>query len=236
MQPLDRATLGPRVARAIKAFIIDQRLVPDDRLPSEHELARYFQVSRIIVREALQSLATAGVVRIQHGKGTFVEPFRGGPMAEQLTFGLGDERALFRHMLELRLILEGGAIELAALRATAEDRARLHTIVEWMRDNAARGEALEEHDRAFHQAILEAAHNPALDRLGSVLDEFFRLRSLAYPPSITLREAGAEVEEHVAILAAIEGGEPERARRLLGEALVNYGALEESAAAAEPAL
>ena len=51
----------------------------------------------------------------------------------------------------------------------------LDTCLSSMRDDAARGEALEEHDRAFHRAILEAAHNPALDRLGSVLDEFFRV-------------------------------------------------------------
>ena len=225
MQPLERSTLSPRVARAIKAFIIDQQLAPGDKLPSEHELARYFQVSRIIVREALQALAAAGAVSIQHGKGTFVEPFRGGPVAEQLTFGLSDERALLRHMLELRLILEGGAVELAAARATALDRARLRAIVAQMQLAAEQGRTLEEHDRAFHQAILDAAHNPALARLGSVFDEFFRVRSLAYPPSIALHDASAEVDEHLALLAAIEGGEPDRARRLVGEALAIYDRL-----------
>jgi hypothetical protein len=57
MQPINRSTLSQRVARAIKDFIIDRGLAPGDKLPSEHELCRYFQVSRVIVREALQALA-----------------------------------------------------------------------------------------------------------------------------------------------------------------------------------
>lgn len=222
MSPLERATLSQRVASAIKTFIIDEQLAPGDKLPSEPELGRYFQVSRLVVREALQALAAVGILRVQHGRGAFVEPFRGGPVAEQLTFGLGDEPALLRHMLEVRIILETGAIELAALRVTDEDRAQLRAIIEQMRVAAERGQTLESHDRSFHHAIVAAARNPALSRLGSVIDEFFALKSLAYPPSIVWRGSRAEIEEHVALFEAISAGAPERARQLLRDALAVY--------------
>jgi GntR family transcriptional regulator, transcriptional repressor for pyruvate dehydrogenase complex len=223
MQPINRSTLSQRVARAIKDFIIDRGLAPGDKLPSEHELCRYFQVSRVIVREALQALAAAGLVRIRHGKGTFVEHFDGGTVAEQLTFGLSDDLALLRHMLELRTIVECGAIELAATRATAEDHNHLRAILEQMRHAAAQGRPLEEADRAFHQAVVAAAKNPALSRLGAVIAEFFRLKSLSLPPSISWHTPAAEVREHAGLLDAIERGDGEGARRLLKEALAIYG-------------
>jgi DNA-binding FadR family transcriptional regulator len=224
MQPIDRSTLSQRVARAIKDFIIDRQLAPGDRLPSEHELCRYFQVSRVIVREAMRTLAAAGIVRVQHGKGAFVEQFDGGALVEQLTFGLRDELAVFRHMLELRELVECGAIELAATRATDEDLNHLRAIVAQMRHAAEQGRPLEESDRAFHQAVVGAAKNPALSRLGVVVAEFFKLKSLSLPPSIAWVDAASEVREHEAILAAIERRETDTAKRLLKEALAIYHA------------
>lgn len=222
LPPLDRSTLSQRVARAIKDFIIDRQLAPGDKLPSEHELCRYFQVSRVIVREALRALAAAGVVRIQHGKGTFVEHFDGSVLVEGLTFGLRDELAVFRHMLELRELIEGGAIELAAARATEEDLNHLRAIVAQMRYAAEQGRPLEETDQAFHRAIVAMAKNPALTRLGAVIAEFFKLKSLALPPSIAWRTSAAEVAEHEEILVAVERREAVVARRLLREALEIY--------------
>ncbi len=45
---------------------------PGDRLPAEPELAEAYGVSRATMREALQALAAAGIVRRMHGVGTFV--------------------------------------------------------------------------------------------------------------------------------------------------------------------
>lgn len=43
-----------------------------ERLPSEHELARDFQVSRNTVRRAFLSLSQEGLIRIVNGRGSFV--------------------------------------------------------------------------------------------------------------------------------------------------------------------
>lgn len=52
--------------------IADGRLPIGTRLPSEPELAAELSVSRATLREALQSLATDGLVHRRRGSGTFV--------------------------------------------------------------------------------------------------------------------------------------------------------------------
>lgn len=59
--------------------LIDKGEWKDGRLPSETDLADFFEVSRVTVREALSSLAGMGIVQRKHGLGTFITQdwFRG---------------------------------------------------------------------------------------------------------------------------------------------------------------
>lgn len=45
---------------------------PNDRLPAEDELAAHYSISKATVRQALNDLVLAGVVRREQGRGTFV--------------------------------------------------------------------------------------------------------------------------------------------------------------------
>lgn len=60
--------------QAIEAYLtgIIERSAPGDLLPTEAELCQEFSVSRMTVRQALQSLANAGLVDRRRGRGTFV--------------------------------------------------------------------------------------------------------------------------------------------------------------------
>lgn len=61
-----------QLQNVLKAEIDSARLRPDDRLPSEHEIAERFGVSKITVRQALQELSQLGYIRREQGRGTFV--------------------------------------------------------------------------------------------------------------------------------------------------------------------
>jgi GntR family transcriptional regulator len=52
--------------------ILSAGLVRGDKLPSEHDLIRQFDVSRVTVRQALEALRTEGIVESRHGKGWFL--------------------------------------------------------------------------------------------------------------------------------------------------------------------
>ncbi len=67
-----------QIEHALRSRIKASGLLPGDNLGSEAELCRQFNVSKIVVRQALQNLENAGlVVRIQ-GKGTYVGDYTKG--------------------------------------------------------------------------------------------------------------------------------------------------------------
>jgi GntR family transcriptional regulator, phosphonate transport system regulatory protein len=62
--------------RSIERALIDDvsahRFAPGERLPGEFELAEQFGVHRHTIRRVIASLADRGVVRVEHGVGTFI--------------------------------------------------------------------------------------------------------------------------------------------------------------------
>ena len=59
--------LSAQIAKAIRDAIVEGKLLVDERLPSEAELAEQFNVSRPTVREALKRLAAQSLIRTQRG-------------------------------------------------------------------------------------------------------------------------------------------------------------------------
>ncbi len=60
------------IAAALRHDIAEGRLQPGERLPNETLLALRFDVNRHTLRQAVQSLAREGFVRVAHGSGTYV--------------------------------------------------------------------------------------------------------------------------------------------------------------------
>lgn len=81
---LDRKTYVPlyhQLKQILLEEILSGKLKPDDRLPSEDEVAASYGVSTITVRRTLTDLAAAGYIRRERGRGTFVlrPPIEQGP-------------------------------------------------------------------------------------------------------------------------------------------------------------
>jgi GntR family transcriptional regulator len=77
----DGGPLYIRLQTMIRDVIAEGRLVPNDALPAEREIASSLHVSRVTVRKAIQGLVAEGVLRQRHGSGTFVS--RGVGRVEQ---------------------------------------------------------------------------------------------------------------------------------------------------------
>ena len=67
-----RIGLDELVVSGVRQLIGEQSLQAGDKLPTEGDLIARFQVSRSVVREAISRLQAAGLIKTQHGIGSFV--------------------------------------------------------------------------------------------------------------------------------------------------------------------
>ena len=108
-----RKSLGDIVFDRILRSIKSGAFAPDERLPTEHDLAAEFEVSRPIVREALQRLRDQGLIYSRRGAGSFV---RSVGLKQPLGFGQLENVADLLNCYEFRLTLEPAAAACAAER------------------------------------------------------------------------------------------------------------------------
>ena len=127
---LPRERLIDRAIEAIKTYMIASALQAGDRLPSEAELAQSLSVSRNVVRQALSSLEAVGIVRTEHGRGTFVaELGASSNILQHLGFWLDIDHLSQEDYVDARAFFEAGGLQRVMQRATDADFQRLDEIV-----------------------------------------------------------------------------------------------------------
>ncbi|MGS0895403.1 FadR/GntR family transcriptional regulator [Burkholderia stagnalis] len=220
--------LADVIAKEIETSILHGVFKAGDRLPAERQLAEDYGVSRGPLREALKQLAARGLIESRHGGGTFVTQ----TIARSFTHSWHD--LLQRHdelrpdALECRRLLEGEVAATAAVRATDADRARLKLAYAAL--EAACATAVPEQLAAayadFHRALSDATNNVFLANLMADLIGLLGNETRDAAIYACRDEAGRRqwLEQHRALLAAVEQGDATAARQALhrhAEALDN---------------
>jgi len=212
----NRPRVSDVVAASLERRILEGALKPGDRLPPERELAAEFGVSRPSLREAIQKLASKGMVHSRQGGGTFVTDSLDSAFHDPWRELLGNHPDLRGDMLEFRHMLEGQAAAWAAERAGEADRRRLARALAAL-DEAFQGEDTEARlaaDVAFHLAVAEAAHNALLGHVSGVLLRLMQdsillnLGELKFLPAAN----ALLMSQHRAIHQAIVDKKPQAAR------------------------
>ncbi len=171
---------------------------PGDRLV-ESELAERFGVSRTPIREALQRLETQSLLT-RDGRSLIVASLDHSQLSE---------------LYVVRGELEGLAARLAARHATPEEVKVLRDMLHDDRKLADDPKALSRANRRFHKQIHLASHNRFLVQQ---LDLVHRSMALLATTSIAAEGRGSEtLEEHAAIVRAIEAGDGDAAYQALRE-------------------
>ena len=70
-------TLVEQTSDKITQFIIENKLQPGDRLPTEADFLSRLAVSRSTLREAFKRLAARNILEIRQGSGTFISNHTG---------------------------------------------------------------------------------------------------------------------------------------------------------------
>jgi GntR family transcriptional regulator, transcriptional repressor for pyruvate dehydrogenase complex len=165
-QPVRRPVDQVRVS--LVEAIATGRLRPGDRLPSEHEQARGFQVSRATVREALRSLTELGLITTIQGRGggSFVNRLDSAPVERNLSEAMGlllhVDAINVAELLEARRALEGTCARLAAARRDRRHLTAITEILDRARDDALSTDAWLDLDIRFHRAVARSAENRVL--------------------------------------------------------------------------
>jgi DNA-binding FadR family transcriptional regulator len=209
-------TLGSRIVRG---YYEPGQALPPDQLENE------FGISKTVLREALRVLAAKGLVDARQKRGTVVQERAAWSLldADLLRWQGGQpDAAFFANLAEVRGIVEPAGARLAAERRTQDDLHALRAAIDQMASAGNDALAVVAADLAFHQALLDAAHNELLSRMEVVIEAGLRARDAVvhsgehWPDSVPV---------HRAILDAIEaqdGAAAERAmRRLLEQAAVD---------------
>lgn len=209
--------LGDVVIERLTQAIVDGRLKPGDRLPSESQIAATFGISKPIAREALRELAAMGVIQVQQGKVGRIRAIDSGPLARFFRFAVGRTEQGLHDAVELRRMLEPQIARLAAQRRTDADIAILHEILAAM--EAALGDIPRwiAADLAFHAHIAAMAHNAlvALQMQGLepvVREMMVRFNDRAARQHADWRET---YKRHVRVAEAIEAGNADAAERAM---------------------
>ena len=195
------------VATHLKELILDEKLKPGDKLPSELELCGLFSVSRPTIREAVKTLVSQGILDIHRGKGTYVSQMPG--IAEDplgLDFIMSPNLRLA--LIQARLIIEPGVARLAAQTADDRDIEKIAICVRDMEEIVYQHKVGINVELNFHRSIAEATKNPVIIRLiPIIMDSIVKTYKDAPRTSEDHRHA---FEEHRIIYEAIAARDPER--------------------------
>lgn len=154
-----RQTLSDQLYGQILEQIISGTLKRDEKLPSEHQLASAFEVSRPVVREALRKLQEDGLVEARRGVGTFI---RRKPPDKLIEFATAEDVAGLMRAMEARMTVEQTTARLAALRAEPKDLSRIEMALSSLDESMQARRPLVEADYDFHRAVALASGNPVL--------------------------------------------------------------------------
>lgn len=226
LAPIKPKRLVETVVERLEQPILDGTVPVGEKLPSEEQLATQLGVGRRAVREALKVLETKGLVETQMGIGTVVcrndfDNFL-DTLARSVSSYLRVRRAEAKHVMELRRLLEGAALDRLARVRDDDALAHLSNLV------ARQREAHEAQDYAayqvwhfrFHQGIIDSLHNPVISLIYEQVMALMRqpMERSGSNPSRTEQS----IADHEQIIRHVQNGDSADLWQLLQEHLKDF--------------
>jgi GntR family transcriptional repressor for pyruvate dehydrogenase complex len=215
------------VLERVETDLLDGRLGPGDRLPSERDLATDLGVGRSSVREALRVLEVMGLIRTATGSGpssgAIVIATPTGGMSALLRLQVAAQGFPLADVVDTRLVLET-----AVAAALADDADRdiedAHTLLHAMDADGLTAAEFLALDQRFHLALAEASGNTVITATMAGLRTAIESYVLAGSARISDWPAMARRlrAEHRAIVEAIDDGRAAEARERVHDHITGY--------------
>lgn len=172
-----REPISATILNMIIDEILSGNLKPGDKLPTENELAENLGIGRNSVREARKMLSSFGVIEVRMGAGTYIAETIHGSIFEPLMLSLAFEQGTSKELVELRLMIEIGAAELAIDEASDEEIASLEAANDRLKRVADKKiddpQYLRDLDLNVHYALFQITKNRFVNKIGRVIYRLF---------------------------------------------------------------
>ncbi|HTZ05502.1 MAG TPA: FadR/GntR family transcriptional regulator [Gaiellaceae bacterium] len=212
--------LASVVVEELTNEIIGGTLREGEVLPTEPALCEEFGFSRTVVREALKLLEERGLVRVEQGRGTTVQPRDAwnllDPVVLRIALAYDADLSLLDNMIAVRQVMEREMARAAAGRLTDAELAALADSVDRMEASYDDYERFRSCDNEFHSIVMKASGN----EVGVTIVRAIHRHGGVTPPL----SAGASrtalartVAAHRAIHAALTARDGELAGQLISD-------------------
>ncbi|AEV30410.1 transcriptional regulator [Sphaerochaeta pleomorpha str. Grapes] len=215
---LSRTNLSQQVADHLEEVILASSSTRvSEKLPSEMKLAKQYNVSRPVIREALKLLQERGLVTLKNGSGAYITKPETDTVMTAVSRIMQVDNISPEELTEVRGILEMSAVELAAVHANAEQLARMDHILKLFNDKTLPLKDRVALDASFHIAIAEASGNELLTMFVEVLTSLLK----EYMGKGILIQGGIDdaIDRHRKILDALSDHDVGLARLAMTEHL-----------------
>ena len=219
LEQIPRDNVADAVIRQLLNRMLDGRLKPGGKLPTENEMAAQIGVGRNSIREALKVLQALGFVVRRQGSGSYIAESYEMPF-DWLLFPLVSRIGTSKDLVELRLALELGVTEIVIEKAGEKDFAVLEQRIADFEMHGKKGteraetldiDAAVRDDVRLHLALAELTGNAALIALARLVMKLFELSMRAHLSSADGYSTAKR--DHRAFCDAIRSRDRDEARR-----------------------
>jgi len=216
LQAIKKMSAVDTVIDYLRNQLINKKLSPGQKIPSEIEIAEGLGVGRGTVREAMKILSAFGVLNIRSGDGTYICESSIGERLNPLIFDFilyGPDK---RELSQFRQVIEVAIVELIVLNKdkNGEERRKLEHNLEELRmlseTDGASVEALAEKDLAFHRLLGEASCNHLACKVYDFVLDF--IKPTIVKVHVIQKDGKIAYSVHKRIVEAIQTNEVSKAR------------------------
>lgn len=218
--PVTVGRASEEIALQVEAAIIDGRLAPGERLPSEREMQAQFGTGRGVIREAIKTLKQKGLLEVRKGArgGAYVRQLEVDNVSESLALFLKQHPVDPEKLIEFRESMDRSITGLAIAHATKEEKDELlreaRRLEQMLREEEPDFTATGELDRKLNIMLARMARNPLFEWVMHALQMGFSSHDYALYEHSNYREKAAANWSDTA--RAIADGEPMRALSFIG--------------------
>lgn len=218
--PVQAGRASEEVALQIEAAIVDGRLSPGERLPSEREMQSQFGTGRGVVREAIKILKQKGLLEVKKGSkgGAYVRQLDVGNVSESLALFLKQHPVEPEKLIEFRETLDRTITQLAIAHADQAEKDELLTealrLETLLREDEPDFIVTSELDRQLNIRLARMARNPLFEWVMHAIQMGFSSHDYALYQDPIYRELAAANWSDTA--KAIAKGELMRALGFIG--------------------